>query len=273
MRIRSSFATAVAAAVSAVVFSAAFQPAEAAPIILDNFSAVTSGTTRTSSATSALIINGTTAGSYNGFDTRIGNVAMFQLGSPKSSRTLSTGVFASGTGTLSVSSAGNGTAQIDSQSANFYYQNFNNTPVNFTNPGGIYDGFQIKTGSVSNSSGVMRATVYALDSASAEFTYFLPSDVFWASDTTYNIPFSAFAGVDFTKLTTLGVGFAAIDSNLDPVTVAGNVAYSSTATFTQISVVPEPTQMVFVAGVAATLGAWRMRKLRRNRGESEAAAV
>ena len=31
-----------------------------------------------------------------------------------------------------------------------------------------------------------------------------------------------------------------------------------------IYVVPEPTQMVFVAGVAAALGAWRMRKLRRN---------
>jgi hypothetical protein len=31
-----------------------------------------------------------------------------------------------------------------------------------------------------------------------------------------------------------------------------------------IYVVPEPTQMVFVAGVAAAFGAWRMRKLRRN---------
>ena len=41
----------------------------------------------------------------------------------------------------------------------------------------------------------------------------------------------------------------------------------------QIYSVPEPTQMVFVAGVAAALGAWRLRKLRRNRGESEAAAV
>ncbi len=41
----------------------------------------------------------------------------------------------------------------------------------------------------------------------------------------------------------------------------------------QIFSVPEPTHMVFVAGVGAALGAWRMRKLRRNRGESEAAAV
>lgn len=39
-----------------------------------------------------------------------------------------------------------------------------------------------------------------------------------------------------------------------------------------IYVVPEPTQMVFVAGVAAALGAWRMRKLRRNARGSDATA-
>jgi hypothetical protein len=37
-------------------------------------------------------------------------------------------------------------------------------------------------------------------------------------------------------------------------------------------VVPEPTQMVFVAGVAAAFGAWRMRKLRRNARGSDATA-
>jgi hypothetical protein len=39
-----------------------------------------------------------------------------------------------------------------------------------------------------------------------------------------------------------------------------------------IYVVPEPTQMVFVAGVGAALGAWRMRKLRRNGRGSDATA-
>jgi len=39
-----------------------------------------------------------------------------------------------------------------------------------------------------------------------------------------------------------------------------------------IYVVPEPTQMVFVAGVAAALGMWRMRKLRRNGRGSDATA-
>jgi hypothetical protein len=37
-------------------------------------------------------------------------------------------------------------------------------------------------------------------------------------------------------------------------------------------VVPEPTQMVFVAGVTAALGMWRMRKLRRNSRGSNATA-
>ena len=39
-----------------------------------------------------------------------------------------------------------------------------------------------------------------------------------------------------------------------------------------IYVVPEPTQMVFVAGVGAALGAWRLRKLRRNGRGSNATA-
>jgi hypothetical protein len=33
----------------------------------------------------------------------------------------------------------------------------------------------------------------------------------------------------------------------------------------QILGVPEPTHMVFVAGIGAALGAWRLRKLRRSR--------
>ena len=39
-----------------------------------------------------------------------------------------------------------------------------------------------------------------------------------------------------------------------------------------IYLVPEPTQMVFVAGVGAALGMWRMRKLRRNGRGSNATA-
>jgi len=51
----------------------------------------------------------------------------------------------------------------------------------------------------------------------------------------------------------------------------GSVAYAN-AMQVRLLVVPEPTQMVFVAGVGAALGAWRLRKLRRNGRGSEATA-
>jgi hypothetical protein len=51
----------------------------------------------------------------------------------------------------------------------------------------------------------------------------------------------------------------------------GSVAYAN-AMQVRMLAVPEPTQMVFVAGVGAALGAWRMRKLRRNGSGSEATA-
>jgi hypothetical protein len=56
-------------------------------------------------------------------------------------------------------------------------------------------------------------------------------------------------------------------------TAVKNQAFSASVTFTEIALVPEPTHMVFVAGIGAALGAWRMRKLRRNRAASEASAV
>jgi hypothetical protein len=48
--------------------------------------------------------------------------------------------------------------------------------------------------------------------------------------------------------------------------------YTSGPNVGVLQVVPEPTQMVFVAGVAAALGMWRMRKLRRNSRGSDATA-
>jgi len=126
------------------------------------------------------------------------------------------------------------------------------------------DAFQIKTGAVSNNLGSMSAYVLAGDN-NGSYYYTLPSNAFWTSFSTYNVPFSAFPGIDFTQNILIGVGIApGIDSDGAVVPVAGNVAYSSSATFTEISLVPEPTHLVLVAGVGAALGAWRLRKLRRN---------
>jgi hypothetical protein len=41
----------------------------------------------------------------------------------------------------------------------------------------------------------------------------------------------------------------------------------------QVEFVPEPSELAFVAGLATALGAWQMRKLRRMRGNGEAAAL
>jgi len=65
------------------------------------------------------------------------------------------------------------------------------------------------------------------------------------------------AGFDFTGLS--GVALNAIYA--DAIIPAGNPVSIDNIV---VTVVPEPTQMVFVAGVGAALGAWRLRKLRRN---------
>ena len=232
-------------------------------ITLDNFSATTSGTTRTTTAGSATI-GEATAGFYNGFNTRVSGGSTNQLNQTRSAKTLSAGVFNSGSGTVLLSSDGAGSALITNFAAYFYYYNDNSSPVNFTNPGGIYDGFQIKTGAVSTNNAFMSAYV-SVETGTSFFTYTLPSTAMWSANTTYNIPFSAFPGVDFTQLTSFSVGIGRVDSSGNPISVAGNVPFSSSAEFTEISVVPEPTHMVSVAGIGAAYGAWRLRKLRRSR--------
>ena len=86
----------------------------------------------------------------------------------------------------------------------------------------------------------------------------------WFSNTTLDIPFSSFTGfLDLTSVNTISVTSSAIlDSQTD---VVKNQAYNASVTLTEIALVPEPTHMVFVAGIGAGLGAWRRRKLRRSR--------
>jgi len=56
-------------------------------------------------------------------------------------------------------------------------------------------------------------------------------------------------------------GWSSAGTYANPV-VSGSWTLSNGETV-QIYSVPEPTQMVFVAGMAAALGAWRLRKRRR----------
>ena len=263
MRFKNSLAAAVAAAVSAVVFSAAFQPVQAAPILIDNFTTAIGGTTATgNSPTVTAQIDGSVGVSGLDFRTVFGR--SFQGLTPRGSRTTSVGVFNSGSGTLLLSSNGAGTASIATDAETYYNTSDPSGAVNLTTGGN--DAFQIKTGAVSNNLSSMSAYVFVADNVGSAYYHTLPTQSFWTSFTTYDIPFSAFPGIDFTQVGIFGVGMSPqTDSTGSSQTVAGNVAFSSSVTFTEISLVPEPTHLVLVAGVGAALGAWRLRKLRRSR--------
>jgi hypothetical protein len=150
----------------------------------------------------------------------------------------------------------------------FSYFGYLGTSIDLT--GQQYPGFWIETAATSSTpSNAFKGFIQVSTLGSAEtVTYDLPG--MWAPNTGTGILFSTLSAInpdlDFTKVDGVYVGIR------NTATLPGSTAYNATANITAISV-PEPTQMVFVAGVAATLGAWRMRKLRRNRGESEAAAV
>jgi hypothetical protein len=256
--------------VSAGVFSAACQPVQAAPILIDNFTTGITGTTVTASTANFVFAQLTVPGSFGAWDTREATGSFQQTAAPRSGKTTSVGVFNSGTGTVLLGNNGAGTAAINFQDAYLLWSSSGTSSFNLTTGGN--DALRIKTGAVSNNLGSMSAYVLAAD-ANAQYWSTLPSNSFWTSFTTYNFPFSAFPGIDFTQLYYIQVGIApGIDSSGSVVPVAGNVAYSSSATFTEISIVPEPTHLVLVAGVGAALGMWRLRKLRRN-GEAAGDAI
>jgi len=73
------------------------------------------------------------------------------------------------------------------------------------------------------------------------FQYDLPDFDFWAPNTTYDIPFSTFTDVNFSAVTFFIFGFE------PPATIAGNTAYSASASFTSISAVPEPSTLAMLA--------------------------
>jgi hypothetical protein len=273
MRIRSSFATAVAAAVSAVVFSAAFQPAEAALVTIDNFTQAT-GTNSASGSNGPNNDGGVEAqlaGSLTGpFDERLGASSSNVDGLPYPTRTQSTSV-GSGVGTLGYAITGTANNSVF-PGGSFQYSNTGVDVDLLALTAGGFAGFVIKTGSNVSLPANVESFVYAnFDGFTKGGSYLLPSN--WAPNQTYFIPFSSFTPEDpsmpnnFASVSSFQVGFGT-----DLPGIPGNVASSGSVDFTLIAV-PEPTHMVFVAGVGAALGAWRLRKLRRNRGESDAAAV
>jgi hypothetical protein len=91
-----------------------------------------------------------------------------------------------------------------------------------------------------------------------------------------NIPFTGFTYEPADSENPGSFDWASVTGiNLFVVSTSTNARSASMTigTVATVAAVPEPSQMVFVAGMGATLGVWRLRKLRRVRGASKAAAV
>ena len=268
MSFKNSYAAAVAAAVAAVVFSAAFQPAEASIITIDTF---TEAQVTTASGTESSIGgNSVLEGSFGGFTTREAG-AGYEQADTTGFNTILASSNGSGLGTLQLTSNGAGSGSTNFASGGFYY-NTNSSEVSVDLTGQQYPGFWIETGATSatpanTAIGFIRVITTA---GAGDFQYELPG--MWASNTGTGILFSDIVAaafnfgidLDFTQVNTLLFGISI------PQGAAGSTEYNATANFTAISV-PEPTHMVFVAGIGAAVGAWRLRKLRRSRTAAGAA--
>ena len=261
MRFKNSYAAAVAAAVSAVVFSAAFQPVEASIITIDTFtqpnSAINSGGNGVPTVNADTGFN---SGSFGGFTDRSISTTSTQ-DATQGNRTVVASSNGSGLGTLLLTNDGTGTGN-GSGGANFSWAG-ETPPVDLT--GQQYAGFWIETAATSDPSNLFVGYIYVVsndfDIVGLQSAYYeLPG--MWAPNAATGILFSDLLANnplwDPTIVTYIEMGF----TNRSP--ISGNTSYTATANFTAISV-PEPTHMVFVAGIGAAVGAWRLRKLRRSR--------
>ena len=262
MSAKSPFAAAVVAAIAALGVSAAFQPAAASPIVIDDFTVVQSATASGGSGIPTVFATDTTQGgaTFGPFAGRelYGNWAS---NTPRPSRTV--GAISNGSfGQLQLTQTSTASGVTDAGEAYSYFGYDGGTGVNLTTSGTSFSITTLATSSTGDFRGYMEISTGG-GAQSARYDL----GTMWAPNTTTEIPFSAFTGVDFTQVDYLYVGIRNFgDFNASTIN-------SATANFASISVVPEPTQMVSLAGIGLAYGAFRLRKLRRDRGTSEAAAV
>jgi hypothetical protein len=150
---------------------------------------------------------------------------------------------------------------------------FNGIGYDFTQAG-LYDSLRISRSGVSVSGtlgaeGGLRISVTGTGLFPDQNTVVIPQAT-WFANGSLDIPLTLLSGT-FSGLIN-NVAFLEIAQQYTTSSSAGDsladrqAAYASSVTLTEIALVPEPTQMVFVAGVGAALGLWRMRKLRANGG-------
>ena len=243
-----------AAAVSAVVLSAAFQSVEAGIITIDDFYQAQSATQTGSGFTVGA--NDVQSGSFGGFTDRE-LAALYVQAAPRGFRSVSGISNGSGTGTLQLTNNGAGTGTTGIGEASGYFGYLATLPVDLT--GQQYPGFWIETGATSSTpAGAFTGFIVVSTLNGTETVqYDLPG--MWAPNAGTGILFADLLAInpllDFTSVDAVYVGIV----NLDP--LAGSTPYSATANFTTITV-PEPsTYAMGFAGLAC--GAWQMVRRRR----------
>ena len=275
MRFKNSYAAAVAAAVAAVVFSAAFQPAEAGIVTIDNFSNSATNTATSSGIGDTLELQNVDQPITTVFDVRQVGQQFTQSGGTFLTAAVFSGtaVVSGGIGTFTSTKAAlpSGisypTLSLDSTLA---WTNADSSPVNLLGDGvgGFNDRMKFVisswtqsgsgTGTWNNYAGI---GVIDIDSNIAVLD--------WSSSGvpigTTEVPFSSFVLQSGTTFNWGSVTRVSYDSNVRPPDGGFTGALTNSIQFDSIQAVPEPTQMVSVAAVGAMYGAWRLRKLRRNR--------
>jgi len=314
MRFKNSYAAAVAAAVSAVVFSAAFQPAEAAfitaegYIVIDSFNGSSSSNSGTSSAfpgSGDLYDTGAAPLGDSIFNSRQVTGQFSQTGGSTSNRTaaLFSGTFTSNAGSsgLGVFSIAKGAIPSGTASATTILNNwftsyadtdnatknlvitgdpakdgvrvviassttngtvpYSPSPFDGSNPSSPSSGQWIAAYDVNGSYAqwnipAMTSGTYTALYTSASWLYF--------DQNGQTIPGTSF---DWTQVNNIGYALGRYQqlSGSPSLSVPNNAAFATSVSLDSIMIVPEPTQMVSVAGIGAAYGAWRLRKLRRSR--------
>lgn len=195
MSVRSSFSAAVVAALAMVGFSAAFQPAAASPIVIDDF-------TQTLSATSS---GGSTIGNVNNQGSDTGSFGPFEVQEIYSSWSSGATRPSRSVGAISTGSSG----QL------YLSQTTTASGTTAANGARSYFGYAPSVGTVNlTTSGTFLITTLATSSTGAFRGYMEISTLgggavvdlgsMWAPNTTTSIPFSAFTAVnpnvDFTQV-------------------------------------------------------------------------
>jgi|LakMenEpi03Aug12_release.lakeMendotaPanAssembly.Ray.scaffolds.fasta_scaffold403140_2 hypothetical protein len=230
MSLRPSFLLSALAALASVLLVVA-TPAMASPIVIDDFS--TGADSDTAFGTGSAVTANISRPTLGAFDGNALTAGAFQT-TPRGFRTATTTV-SGGFGTLAITNDGTGNGSF------LAFQSQGNFDYNATSPANLTAGgnnlLRIVTGSA------VPASPFAGYVTVNGFT--LPQT--WTTNTTFEIPFASFTGVDFSSVTNLIVGFQ------NPSVLAGNTSFSETLTLDSISAVPEPGAIAMMATGGAAL--------------------